>query len=64
VRAAFAVKQAVKSVRRMRPYSAPTMSSIAVALEGIILAARGLTSGVLVGDVVGVSTPGGPWTDE
>jgi hypothetical protein len=35
---------------------------------GIILAARGLTSGVLVGDVmhllVGVSTPGGPWTDE
>jgi hypothetical protein len=52
VRAVFAVKQAVKSARLLRPSSAPTTSSIAAALGGIILAARGLTSGVLVGDVV------------
>jgi hypothetical protein len=52
VRAVFAVKQAVKSARLLRPSSAPTTSSIVVALGGIILAARGLTSGVLVGDVM------------
>jgi flagellar biosynthesis protein FliR len=50
VRTVFAVKQTVKSARLLRPSSAPTTSSIA--LGGIILAARGLTSGVLVGDVM------------
>jgi hypothetical protein len=52
VRAVFTVKQAVKSARLLRPSSAPTTSSIAAALGWIILAARGLTSGVLVGDVM------------
>jgi hypothetical protein len=52
VRAVFAVKQAVKSTRLLRPSSAPTTSAIVVALEGIILTARGLTSGVLVGNVM------------
>jgi hypothetical protein len=52
VRVVFAVEQAVKSMRLLRPSSAPTTSSVAAALGGIILAARGLTSGVLVGDVV------------
>jgi hypothetical protein len=52
VHAVFAVKQAVKSARLLRPSSAPTTSSVATALGGISLAARGLTSGVLVGDVV------------
>jgi hypothetical protein len=52
VRTVFAVKQTVKSARLLRPSSAPTTSSIAATLGGIILAARGLTSGVLVGDVM------------
>jgi hypothetical protein len=52
VRAVFAMKQAVKSAQLLCPSSAPTTSSIAAALGGIILAARGLTSGVLVGDVM------------
>jgi hypothetical protein len=52
VRAVFTVEQAVKSARLLRPSSAPTTSSVAAALGGILLAARGLTSGVLVGDVV------------
>jgi hypothetical protein len=52
VRAVFAVEQAVKSVRLLRPSSALTTSSVAAALGGILLAARGLTRGVLVGDVV------------
>jgi hypothetical protein len=52
VRTVFAVEQAVKFARLLRPSSAPTTSSVAAALGGIILAARGLTSGVLVGDVV------------
>jgi hypothetical protein len=52
VRAVFAMEQVVKSARLLHPSSAPTTSSVAVALGGIILAARGLTSGVLVGDVV------------
>jgi hypothetical protein len=34
VRAVFTVKQAVKSVRLLRPSSAPTTSAIAVALGG------------------------------
>jgi hypothetical protein len=52
VRAIFAVKQAVKFARLLRPSSAPTMSAIAVALGGIILTARSLTRGVLVGNVM------------
>jgi hypothetical protein len=52
VRAVFTVEQAVKSARLLCPSPAPTTSSVAVALWGILLAARGLTSGVLVGDVV------------
>jgi hypothetical protein len=52
VRAVFAVKQAVKPARLLCPSSAPTTSVIVVALGGIILTAWGLTSGVLVGNVV------------
>ena len=52
VGAVFAVEQAVKSVRLLRTSPAPTASSVPVALRGIFLAARGLASGVLVGDVV------------
>jgi hypothetical protein len=52
VGAVFAVKQAVKTARRLRTSPAPTTSSISAALGGIFLAARGLTSGVLVDDVV------------
>jgi hypothetical protein len=52
VGAVFAVEQAVKSTRLLRTSSAPTASSVAAALKGIFLTARGLTSGVLVGDVV------------
>jgi hypothetical protein len=51
VHAVFAVEQAVKSARLLRTSSAPTASSVSVALGGILLAARGLASGVLVGDV-------------
>jgi hypothetical protein len=46
------MKQAVKSTRLLRPSLAPTTSAIAVALGGIILMARGLTGGVLVGNVM------------
>jgi hypothetical protein len=52
VRAVFTVKQAVKSVQLLRPSSAPTTRVIAVALGGIILTARGLTGGVLVGNIM------------
>jgi hypothetical protein len=52
VRAVFAVEQEVKSARLLRLSLAPTTNSVAAALGGILLAARGLTSGVLVGDVV------------
>jgi hypothetical protein len=52
VRAVFAVEQAVKYARLLRTSPAPTTSSVSAALGGILLAARGLTSGVLVGDVV------------
>jgi hypothetical protein len=48
----FAVEQAVKSARLLRTSPAPTASSVPAALGGIFLAARGLASGVLVGDVV------------
>jgi hypothetical protein len=52
VRAVFAVEQAVKSARLLHTSSSPTTSFVSAALGGILLAARGLTSGVLVGDVV------------
>jgi hypothetical protein len=52
VSAVFAVKQAVKSTQLLRPSSAPTTGAIATALGGIILMARGLTGGVLVGNVM------------
>jgi hypothetical protein len=52
VGAVFAVEQAVKSARLLRASSAPTASSVSAALGGILLAARGLASGALVGDVV------------
>jgi hypothetical protein len=48
----FAMEQAVKSAWLLRTSPAPTASSIPVALGGIFLAARGLASVVLVGDVV------------
>jgi hypothetical protein len=48
----FAVKQVVKSAWLLHPSSASTTSAIAVALGGIILMARGLTSVVLVGNVM------------
>jgi flagellar biosynthesis protein FliR len=52
VRAVFAVKQAVKYARLLRPSSAPTMRAIATALGGIFLTARGFASGVLVGNIM------------
>jgi hypothetical protein len=52
VRAVFAMKQAVKSAGLLCPSSTPTTRAIATALGGIILTARGLTSGVLVGNVM------------
>jgi hypothetical protein len=52
VGAVFAVEQSVKSVRLLSTSPAPTASSVTAALGGIFLAARGLASGVLVGDVV------------
>jgi hypothetical protein len=48
----FVVEETVESARRLRASLAPTASSTFVALGGILLAARGITSGVLVGDVV------------
>jgi hypothetical protein len=52
MRAVFTVEQAVKSAWLLRTSPAPTTSSVSTALGGIFLAARGLISGVLVGDVV------------
>jgi hypothetical protein len=52
VRAVFAVEQVVKSAWLLRSSTASTAGPSVAALRGIILAARGLTSGVLVGDVV------------
>jgi hypothetical protein len=48
----FAVKKTVELARRLRTSPTPTASSISAALGGIFLTARGVTSGVLVGDVV------------
>jgi hypothetical protein len=52
VGAVFAMKKTVESARRLRTPPTPTVSPISAALGGIFLAARGVTSGVLVGDVV------------
>jgi hypothetical protein len=52
VHAVFAVEQVVKSARLLRMSPAPTASSVSAALGGILLAVRGLASGVLVGDGV------------
>jgi hypothetical protein len=52
VGAVFAVEKTVESARRLRASPTPTASSISAALGGIFLAARGITSGVLVGNVV------------
>ena len=52
VGAVFAMKEAVESARRLRMPSTPTTSSISAALGGIFLATRGVSSRLLVGDVV------------
>jgi hypothetical protein len=52
VRTVFAMKQAVKSARLLRPSLAPATRAIATTLGGIILTASGLAGGVLVGYVV------------
>jgi hypothetical protein len=52
VGAVFAVKKTVESARRLRTSPTPTASYISATLGGIFLTARGVTSGVLVGDVV------------
>jgi hypothetical protein len=52
VGAVFAVEETVESARRLRASPAPTASSTSAALGGIFLVARGITSGVLVGNVV------------
>jgi hypothetical protein len=65
VGAVFAMEQAVKSARLLRTSPALTTSSVPAALGGILLAARGLASGVLVGDVVHLlliaAIPTGVW---
>jgi hypothetical protein len=65
VGAVFTVEQAVKSAWLLRTSPAPTASSVPAALGGIFLAARGLASGVLVGDVVHLlliaAVPTGVW---
>jgi hypothetical protein len=65
VGAVFVVEQAVKSARLLRTSPAPTASSVTAALGGIFLTARGLASGVLVGDVVHLlliaAVPTGVW---
>ena len=52
VGAVFAVEKAVESARRLRTPPTPTASSISAALGGIFLAARGVSSRLLVDDVV------------
>ena len=52
VGAVFAMKKTVESARRLRTPQTPTASSISAALGGIFLAARGVSSGMLVGDAV------------
>jgi hypothetical protein len=65
VGAVFAMEQAVKSARLLRTSPAPTASSVSTALGGIFLAARGLASEVLVGDVMHLpliaAVPTGVW---
>jgi hypothetical protein len=46
------MEQAVESARLLRASPASATSSVSAALGGILLAARGFASGVLVGDVV------------
>jgi hypothetical protein len=50
--AVFAVRQIVKSARRLSPAPAPASRAIALALGGIFLTTRGLAGGVLVCYVV------------
>jgi hypothetical protein len=50
--AIFAMEKAIESARWLRPPSAPSASSTSAALGGILLATRGVSSGMLVGDVV------------
>ena len=52
VGAVFAVEKAVEPARRLRAPSAPAASSVSAALGGIFLATRGVSSRLLVGDVV------------
>jgi hypothetical protein len=53
VGAVFAMEETVESARRLRTPPTPTASSISAALGGgEFLAARGVSSRVLVGDVV------------
>jgi hypothetical protein len=52
VGAVFAMEEAVESARRLRPPPTPTTSTISAALGGILLATRGVSSGMLVGDVM------------
>jgi hypothetical protein len=52
VRAVFAMKHAVISVRLLRPSPAPATRAIVVALRGIVLTVSGLAGRVLVGYVV------------
>jgi hypothetical protein len=46
------MKKTVESARRLRTPLTPAASASSAALGGIFLAARGVSSGVLVGDVV------------
>jgi hypothetical protein len=52
VGAVFAVEEAVELARRLRTPPTPTASTISAALGGILLATRGVSSGMLVGDVM------------
>jgi hypothetical protein len=52
VGAVFAMEETVESARRLRASLASTVGSTSAALGGILLAARGVTSGVLVDNVV------------
>ena len=53
VGAVFAVEKAIEPARRLlRPPSTPAASSVSAALRGIFLAARGISSRLLVDDVV------------
>ena len=53
VGAVFAVEKAIESARwLLRPPSTPAACSISAALGGILLATRGVSNGVLVGDIV------------